>query len=152
MFRLLDIEEFFIGIADANRTDSKFMGTLGFLLNLLPLRFQRGVAKTFTNAIHDARNKAYSALAHSKLPFDVPLNELNIGRSATHSPLFQVFVDYRQGVRETTSFAGCEAKGESWHIAKTGYDVALDIIENIAGDPLLTSQALSESEHEVKRS
>lgn len=138
LFRLLDTEDLFIGIADANRTDSKFMGTLGFFLNLLPLRFQRGVTKTFTDAINDARNKAYSALAHSKLPFDVLLNKLNIGRSATHTPLFQVFVDYRQGVQERTTFANCEAKGESWHIAKTGYDVALDIIENAAGDSLLT--------------
>lgn len=138
VFRLLDIDDFFIGIADANRTDSRFMGTLGFFLNLLPLRFQRGTAKTFTNAIHEARNKVYSALAHSKLPFDVLLNQLKIGRSATHTPLFQIFVDYRQGVQERTTFAGCEAKGESWHIAKTGYDVALDIIENAAGDSLLT--------------
>ena len=139
IFRFLEnSDDFFIGIADANRTDSRFMRTLGFFLNLLPLRFQRGSAKTFTDAIHDARNKAYSALGHSKLPFDVLLNELNIARSAMYTPLFQVFVDYRQGVQERTTFADCEAKGESWHIARTGYDMALDIIENASGDSLLT--------------
>lgn len=139
IFRFLkDIDDFFIGIADANRTDSKFMGTLGFFLNLLPLWFQRRSAKTFSDAVRDARTKVYSALSHSKLPFDVLLNRFNIARSAMHTPLFQVFVDYRQGVQERTTFAGCEAKGESWHIAKTGYDMALDIIENAAGDSLLT--------------
>lgn len=139
IFRFLkEIDDFFIGIADANRTDSKFIGTLGFFLNLLPLRFEKKSAKTFSDAVRNARNKVYSALSHSKLPFDVLLNRFNIARSATHTPLFQVFVDYRQGVQERTTFAGCEAKGESWHIAKTGYDMALDIIENAAGDSLLT--------------
>jgi hybrid polyketide synthase/nonribosomal peptide synthetase ACE1 len=139
LFRLLgNADDFFIGIADANRTDSKFMGTLGFFLNLLPIRFERGSAKVFSEALHDTRDKAYSALSHSKLPFDVLLNRLNIKRSATHTPLFQVFVDYRQGVQERTTFADCKAHGESWHIAKTGYDLTLDIIENVAGDSLLT--------------
>ena len=38
--RLLpNVDEFFIGIADANRTDTKFTETLGFFVNLLPLLF-----------------------------------------------------------------------------------------------------------------
>ncbi len=139
MFRLLeDTEEFFIGIADANRTDSKYARTLGFFLNLLPLHFQRAMHQPFSQAIQDARNKTYTALGRSRLPFDLLLNGLNIPRSATHTPLFQIFVDYRQGVEERSTFAGCNAEGEYWHTAKTGYDLGLDIIENATGDSLLT--------------
>ena len=97
--RLLpSVDEFFIGIADANRTDTKFTEILGFFLNLLPLLFRKGKAKTFNSAISDALGKAYSVLEHSKLPFNALLNELNISSSATHTSLFQVFVDYKQGV------------------------------------------------------
>ncbi|PVH70207.1 putative hybrid PKS-NRPS enzyme [Cadophora sp. DSE1049] len=133
-----DTDDFFIGVADSNRNDSKFMGTLGFFLNLLPLRMHRDASKSFGDTIQDCRDKTYAALLHSKLPFDVLLDRLNIPRSASHTPLFQVFVDYRQGVQERTTFADCAAQGESWHIAKTGYDISLDIIENAAGDSLLT--------------
>ena len=139
VFRLLeDTDDFFIGIADANRTDSKYARTLGFFLNLLPLPFQRATNQPFGQAIQDARNKAYAALGRSRLPFDLLLNGLNIPRSANHTPLFQIFVDYRQGVQERSTFAGCKAEGEYWHTAKTGYDLGLDIIENAAGDSLLT--------------
>ena len=139
IFRLLeDTTNFFIGIADANRTDSKYARTLGFFLNLLPLHFQRATNQPFGQAIQDTRNKVYAALGRSRLPFDLLLNGLNIPRSATHTPLFQIFVDYRQGVQERSTFAGCKAEGEYWHTAKTGYDLGLDIIENAAGDSLLT--------------
>ncbi|KAK4201201.1 Nonribosomal peptide synthetase 14 [Triangularia verruculosa] len=141
LFRLLpDTDSLFIGIADANRMDKRFMQSIGFFLNLLPVRFDRPIAGSgFGQAVKEARNKSFAALEHSALPFDVLLNELNITRPADATPIFQVLMDYRQGVQERTTFAGCKAEGESnWHIAKSGYDVALDVIENPAGDSLLT--------------
>ncbi|KAK0645251.1 Polyketide synthase-nonribosomal peptide synthetase [Lasiodiplodia hormozganensis] len=129
-----DCKEVFVGVADANRTDAKFMGTLGFFLNLLPLRFARDDATNFAEAVQQARDKVYGALAHSQLPFDILLEKLEIPRSSAHTPLFQIFVDYRQGVQERQKYMGLKAVGEDWHLAKTGYDVSLDIIENAAGD------------------
>jgi hybrid polyketide synthase/nonribosomal peptide synthetase ACE1 len=38
VFRLLpDTDQFFLGIADSDRVDNKFIGTLGCLVKLLPL-------------------------------------------------------------------------------------------------------------------
>ncbi|EFQ98465.1 lovastatin nonaketide synthase [Nannizzia gypsea CBS 118893] len=151
VFRQLDdCDEFFIGVADANRTDDKFINTLGFFLNLLPVRFERYAAKKFGDAVQQVRNKVYKGLAHSKLPFDVLLDELKIPRSATSTPIFQVFVDYRQGVQERQKYMGLDAVGEKWHLARTGYDMTLDIVENAAGDTRLElrlQQRLYTAEH-----
>ncbi|KAH7043968.1 polyketide synthase [Macrophomina phaseolina] len=144
VFKLLEkkdpgCRDFFIGIADANRTDAKFMGTLGFFLNLLPLRCERGEdSAPFGDVVKAARAKAYAALERSRLPFDVLLERLDaLPRSAAHAPLFQVFVDYRQGVQERQRYMGVKAAGEDWYTARTGYDVSLDVIENAAGDSRL---------------
>ncbi|EFE41543.1 hybrid PKS-NRPS enzyme, putative [Trichophyton verrucosum HKI 0517] len=138
VFRQLDdCDEFFIGVADANRTDDKFISTLGFFLNLLPVRFERSAAEKFGDAVKQVRNKVYKGLAHSKLPFDILLDELKIPRSATSTPIFQVFVDYRQGVEEKQKYMGLDAIGEKWHLARTGYDMTLDIVENATGDTRL---------------
>ncbi|KAI9738829.1 MAG: putative Hybrid PKS-NRPS biosynthetic cluster [Cirrosporium novae-zelandiae] len=137
LFRFLDTDDLCIGIADANRNDSDVLGTVGLFLNLLPLRF-RSKAETFVDAIGDARNQVYSALENSRLPFDVLLEELDIPRSATHTPLFQVFVDYRLGQQERQSFGECENLSEEWHVGKTGYDLSVDIVENAAGDSKIT--------------
>lgn len=138
LFRFLDTEELCIGIADANRTEANIMGTVGLFLNLLPLRFQRKSSETFENSVKDVRNKTYSSLANSKLPFDVLLDELAVHRSADASPMFQAFVDYRQGAKETQSFGNCEGKGQQWEVGRNAYDISLDIIENPDGDSLIT--------------
>ncbi|ENH63773.1 Lovastatin nonaketide synthase [Fusarium oxysporum f. sp. cubense race 1] len=140
LFTLLpSAEEVFIGIADANRGDKKFMGSLGFFLNLLPLRFGRKRRGTqLSSIIQTARDTAYGALQHSQLPFDVLLRELNVPRSDKYTPIFQVFMDYRQVVQERSSWGGCKLHGEKWHNAGTGYDIALEVTENITTDTLLS--------------
>ncbi|KAJ5592065.1 hypothetical protein N7537_008969 [Penicillium hordei] len=122
-----------IGMADANRIDSNFMGSVGNFLNVFPLRFDRPAGRqTFGEAVADARVKAYGALAHSALPFDQMLDELAVPRSNSWSPVFQIFVDYRlvpshDGQR---SWAGCKVSDEAWHTAKSGYDIVLEIKED----------------------
>lgn len=133
MFRHVpDMNDLFIGIADANRTDKKSMGSLGFSLNLLPLRFDRSnPGAKFSDAVQAARNKTCRGLEHSTLPFDVLLKELNVPRSGSHTPVFQVFMDYRQVVQERARFGECITGDERWCNALIGYDVALEVTENL---------------------
>lgn len=64
IFRMLpETNEFFIGIADANKLDKDFMNSVGMLFNLLPLRFDRPEPSVrFSDVIQTARTKAYAAL------------------------------------------------------------------------------------------
>ncbi len=134
LFRFLDIDDVCIGLADANRTESNSSGTIGFLLNLLPLRLKANSKQNFAEAIKEARDKAYSALAHSKLPFDVLLEELDIPRSSTHSPLFQVFMDYRQLAVKSPKMLGAQADGVA-STGRTAYDLTLDVNE-VSGEEI----------------
>ncbi|KAI3401844.1 hypothetical protein diail_8222 [Diaporthe ilicicola] len=131
LFRHLDTDDLVIGVADANRADATVTGTVGFLLNLLPLRFKSAKGEVFKDSVIEARNKAYSALANSKLPFDVLLETLDIPRSASHSPLFQVFMDYRQINAEQPKLLGGEAVG-THSVGRNGYDLVVDVNE-VAG-------------------
>lgn len=134
LFRFLEIDDVVIGMADANRTDGNIADTIGFLLNLLPLRFKNNPKQKFTDALMEARTKTYSALANSKLPFDVLLEELDIPRSSTYSPLYQVFLDYRQLSVRSPPMMNCNAEGETV-LGKTAYDLVFDIME-IAGEDI----------------
>ncbi|KAI1163294.1 hypothetical protein F5B18DRAFT_324601 [Nemania serpens] len=77
----------------------------------------------------EARNTTYGALEHSRLPFDVLLKELNIARSSSHSPLFQVFFDYRQQTSDRQSWCGCEFDLTEMHPGRTAYDISLDVAD-----------------------
>lgn len=134
LFNLLpeSTQDIVIGIADANRGNNNFLHSVGFFLNLLPLRFRRSAPNTkLASVIQNARDLAYGALSHSEILFDVLLRELNVPRSSEHTPLFQVFVDYKQVAQDLSSWGGCKLSDETWRNTSTGYDLVLDIHENV---------------------
>ena len=142
LFRLLPEEttkQIVIGIADANRLDESFMGSIGNFLNVLPLTFHRAAENTyFGDAIEDARTKVYSALEHSALPFDILLDELAITRSNTYAPVFQILMDYKLLTSEQAemNWLGCKTSEHTWHPARGSYDIALEIVEDRHGASL----------------
>lgn len=129
--RILSVEDLCLGIADANRTDSDTSTSVGFFVNLLPLRFKTTAQQVFSEILQSSRNKVFGALAHSDVPFDVIIDEVGAIRSPTYTPLFQAFIDYRLGVKETKPFADCELQREGFVFGRTGYDLALDVVENV---------------------
>jgi len=105
---------------------------------LLPLRFHLENQHSFEEVLKDTRKKAYRAMSHSRLPFDVLLDNVSCERSTAISPLFQAFINYRQGVSEKRRFDSAEAEVKSIDLPGSGYDVSLDIIENPGGETRVT--------------
>ncbi|KAM3086885.1 hypothetical protein ACMFMG_001006 [Clarireedia jacksonii] len=151
--KLLDIDDFCIGIADANRVDEKDAGVIGLYLNFLPLRFQRNKEQLFSEAVKVTRKTAYSAIANSRLPFDALLKELHVPRSAKYAPLFQVFANYRSARVEKGSFADLQGRSHEVQLTKAAYDLGLDIGEGVDGKTqivfMLQSSLYSKSDAEM---
>lgn len=143
LFRFSNCEELCVGMGDANRSEDSKLESIGPFVNLLPLRFRLQASQTFEKALQEARDKTYGALENSAVPFEVILNELDIERSAAHSPLFQTFIDYRQGAREKMAFGECQLEMVEFEAGRTAYDLSLDIIDDAAGQPLLMLMAQS---------
>ncbi|KAK4035028.1 hypothetical protein C8A01DRAFT_48697 [Parachaetomium inaequale] len=124
-----------IGVADGNRKEANVLRSLGIFLNLLPLRLRlpRGTQQPFSDTLRDAQAVAQAAFANSSVPFDVLLNELNVPRVPSHSPLFQAFLNYRQNMQEARSFLGCEGELDIIAAGQTDYDVSIDILDLSAG-------------------
>ncbi|OTA98397.1 hypothetical protein M426DRAFT_17460 [Hypoxylon sp. CI-4A] len=135
--RYTDEEDIAIGVGDANRNSESSLESLGPYINLLPLRFHTVANQRFADILQETRSKMYSALSNSSVPFQVLLNELNVPRSATHTPIFQCFIDYRLGLSEKQVWGDLELEMCSFHASKSPYDLALDIIDNPESDCLL---------------
>ncbi|KAL2864256.1 uncharacterized protein BJX67DRAFT_383918 [Aspergillus lucknowensis] len=137
LFRYTGVDDLCIGIADGNRADADTQCSVGFYLNLLPLRFRPTSTQQFAQALSEAKKKAYAAMAHGQAPFDLVLSELSAPRSATYSPLFQVFLNFRQGVEQSREFCGCATDGLKFESGRTGYDINVDIVHSPGEKPLI---------------
>ncbi|KAL9106182.1 MAG: hypothetical protein Q9227_008774 [Pyrenula ochraceoflavens] len=96
LFSLVDVDELCVGLVDANRADANTSRTVGCMVNLLPLIFTRPDQQKFSDIMAETRVKAYAALANSRVPMNALLEKLDVPRSATHMPIFQVLLDYIQ--------------------------------------------------------
>lgn len=137
LHRHLNVESLCIGLADSNRTDADILKSVGMFLNLLPMQFSLGSSQSFGEALKETKRVSQEALAHSRVPFDVILSELNVPRSASHSPLFQAFYNHRPRTEVSRKFCGCQAEGALLTTGETSYDLHLDVINLGDGDTLL---------------
>ncbi|KAF7165740.1 hypothetical protein CNMCM6106_001816 [Aspergillus hiratsukae] len=153
LYRFSGVEDLVIGMADGNRNHlDGAMDGIGIYLNLLPVRLSRGGKKLFAEHLTEARAKSHAALSHSKLPIDVLLEELQVARSASYTPIFQAFVNYRQGAQEILPFGDCQLQGDKYEIGRTGYDISLDVIENAQSEAtvMLVTQKYLYSEQQTE--
>jgi hybrid polyketide synthase / nonribosomal peptide synthetase ACE1 len=132
IFRLVGGDDLCIGVIDANRSND-LMESLGFFVNLLPMRFKIDEEGSFEHLVTNTRRKVFEALKHSQLPFDILLSELGVPRSPAHSPLFQIAMNYRMGTFRKASIGDCEMKLLSMDDARTAYDLTIDVEDNEDG-------------------
>ncbi|KAK9775318.1 putative Carrier domain-containing protein [Seiridium cardinale] len=137
LLRYSDAEDVSIGIGDSNRVDDGMMSCIGLFLNVLPLRFRTTLSDKFEDVLQNCRSTTYAALENAGIPFQMILNNLDPPRSATTTPLFQCFIDYRTGQRQKLSWDQCDLEMLSFDISKTGYDLNLDIIDDPDGNCLI---------------
>lgn len=116
-----------IGITDANKNDAAHVDTVGFFVNVLPIRLPSSASQTLAGLASNAKAKADNALAHSQIPFDALLDELKLPRSTTHSPLFQVILNYKMGSTQKVPLADCQAQLVAFKDADNPYDLTFDI-------------------------
>jgi len=101
--RCLETHDFSIGIVDANRGDPEDGETMGYFLNMLPIRFRMHTSNSeedsrrFSHLAERCRDLVFEVLSERRVPFDTLLDHLQVSRSGSHHPLFQVALDYRAG-------------------------------------------------------
>jgi amino acid adenylation domain-containing protein len=79
-----------IGTAVAGRTRKETENLIGLFINTLALRTNIPMTATFRAAVAAVRATVLEAVAHQEVPFERVLEALDVPRTLSHSPLFQV--------------------------------------------------------------
>ncbi|MCP4397917.1 MAG: amino acid adenylation domain-containing protein [bacterium] len=93
LFRYTSQEDIIIGSPIAGRDHVDLEGQIGFYVNTLTLRDTISGGESFEECLQKVRHTATSAYDHQIYPFDKLVDELNLRRDLSRSPLFDVMVE-----------------------------------------------------------
>nr|QPC57090.1 polyketide synthase-nonribosomal peptide synthetase [Tolypocladium sp. 49Y] len=132
--KMLEIEDLCIGVTDASRTDDDLAETVGFFLNMLPLRFKLDRRSSFADMVRSTSRHVLEGRSNGRVPIDVILERLNVPRDASFSPLFQVTFNYRVGAMAEVGLGDdCRLSVEAIRDAQSPFDLGFGIYESAEG-------------------
>ena len=111
----------------AGRTRSEVEGLIGFFVNTLVLRTDLAGAPTFREVVRRVREVTLGAFEHQDVPFEKVVADLQPERSASHSPLFQLFFILQDGAAAGGTVAGLRMRAVEAEMDSAKCDLALSL-------------------------
>jgi amino acid adenylation domain-containing protein len=122
-----------VGVPIAGRTRAEFEGLIGFFTNTLALRSDLRGDMTFTELLHQTREIALDAYAHQDVPFEKLVEELQVERSLSHHPLFQVMFALQNAPQAAGELAGLQTSRVEIEHNTAKFDLSLMMRESEDG-------------------
>lgn len=94
LYRYTEEKGLTILMIDGNRPHPDVEDVLGFFVNMIPLRCVNDCEAGFDDVLEELKNVTLEAIAHSKVPFDIIADAVEIEKSAIHFPLGQIVLNY----------------------------------------------------------
>lgn len=133
LFRYSGQTDVLVGAPIANRTRTETEGLIGFFINTLTLRSRFTPELTFIALLQQVKRLTLGAYAHQELPFEKLLDELDVERSLSQAPLFQVFFVLQNAPGEPVQLEGLELALLASENETAKFDLSLSMMETTAG-------------------
>jgi amino acid adenylation domain-containing protein/non-ribosomal peptide synthase protein (TIGR01720 family) len=119
-----------VGVPVANRNRVETEGLIGFFVNTQVFKAQFDLSMTFEALLKQVHRHALDAQAHQDLPFEQLVEALQVPRSLSHTPLFQVMYSHQAGERGASQrVSGLVVEGLSWERTTAQFDLTLNTFE-----------------------
>ncbi|SDD51981.1 polyketide synthase PksJ/polyketide synthase PksN [Paenibacillus sp. CF095] len=128
--------ELIVGMASLGRPEERFESLIGYFINMIPIRSRIDEMESFTKFAEQLQLTMLDGMDHSDYPFSAMVKELNLPRSISNAPVFQVGYFYQNFISSSQmkQFAnydttlGFELMDE---IHQEGeYELALEVFEH----------------------
>ncbi|KFY44312.1 hypothetical protein V494_01542 [Pseudogymnoascus sp. VKM F-4513 (FW-928)] len=97
LYRYTKEEDLTIQMIDGNRPHPDLQDTIGFFVNMIPVRstLSGDHQNRFDQVLEQAKMQTLEALQHNKVPFDVIVDSVDVPKNLSVFPLGQVVVNYQ---------------------------------------------------------
>ncbi len=131
LYRYSGQEDICVGTPIANRTMPETEALAGFFVNTLALRTDLGSNPDFLSLLEKVKGNMLAALAHQEVPFEQIVEKLEVKRSLSRSPIFQVMFTM-QNMPETANLTlkGLELDTVPAEKQTAQFELTFSVIEN----------------------
>ncbi|MDX3660676.1 amino acid adenylation domain-containing protein [Streptomyces sp. ID05-26A] len=129
-------EDVLIGSPFGLRPDPRLEDSVGFYVNMLPIRCAGGGERSLRDQLTAARESVLDAIDHRELPFSEIVAAVNPPRDLSRTPLFQIELAYEADTVDSfgIGFDGLEFAHQKLHDGGSRFDLSLIVRD--AGDRL----------------
>ncbi|MCA1568064.1 MAG: amino acid adenylation domain-containing protein [Acidobacteria bacterium] len=114
-----------VGTPLAGRDRTEIESLIGFFVNTVVIRTRISGRMSFRDLLRRVRETTLAAYAHQELPFERIVEELEVERSLSHAPLFQVVFAFNNAPRRAPELTGLEGELLETDTATAKFDLAL---------------------------
>ncbi len=126
-------DDIVIGTPASGRGDAAFAGTLGYFINMVPVRTDFSCAPSLRELLARVHNGMLGGLAHQALPFSELVDRLGVEREASRSPLFDVAFLVQTSYRSDASLVRFALGEPGSRLSLGGLELAsLDVSQRVA--------------------
>ena len=129
LYRYSGQRDFCLGSPIAGRNLEEIEGLIGFFVNTLVLRARLSARQGFVALVSTVREETLGAHEHQDLPFETLVKELQVERSLSHSPLFQVIFSLQNAPSEGLELPALRLSNVGTAITTARFDLALSVVE-----------------------
>ncbi|ROM87481.1 non-ribosomal peptide synthetase [Pseudomonas brassicacearum] len=128
MHRLSGDATVLVGTPVTHREQPGTEGLLGILLNNLAIRADFAPQADFTALVKQVAERLRSGLQHQDLPFEQLVDSLQLPRSLSHAPLYQVMVAQQLAMESRLRFPGLEFEALDTPLRHSECDLDLHVL------------------------
>ncbi|WP_439898717.1 amino acid adenylation domain-containing protein, partial [Pseudomonas agarici] len=138
MHRYSGQREILIGVPSANRNRVETERLIGFFVNTQVFKAEVDGTAPFRQLLAACKQSALGAQAHQDLPFEQLVEALQLERSLSHNPLFQVMYNHQSAARQVPRAAAgpaslLDVEVLAWENHTAQLDLTLDTFESADG-------------------
>ncbi|MEL6494126.1 MAG: amino acid adenylation domain-containing protein [Cyanobacteria bacterium J06623_7] len=126
-------EDIILGSPMAGRNRPEIADVMGFFINTVVLRTDLVGNPSFHELLNRVKEVTLRAIEHQDMPFDKLVDSLQIARSLSHTPLFQVWFNMINLTHHPLELPGLEVEPISLEDAPAKFDLTLYVKETSSG-------------------
>ena len=130
LFRYSSQKDILVGTPTANRNRQEIEPLIGFFVNTLVMRNSLEGNLSFSELLQQVRNVVLESYANQDVPFEQVVDGLQIERSLSYNPLFQVMFALQNTPLTALDLPGLRAKSMAVENVRVKFDLTL-ILEEI---------------------